>query len=336
MYVRRKIKPSIILKFGWKRILLSTLWAAIVVFAYQELDDYKLHIGIPFLPLSTIGIAVAFYVGFKNNQAYDRFWEGRKIWGGIVNNSRTWANQVLSYLDCCENLSEKEVESIKQRLVRRHLSWINALRIQLRTTTIFDRENLTYVPNFRLSNDRDCRDHISQYITKEEYEKVMDKFNPATHLNRLQGEDLATLKKGKSINDFQHINMMDTLAEFYNLQGKCERIKGTPFPRQFAYFSTLFVWIFVLLLPFGMVEEFHEIQDGDIVWLTVPFSALVSWVFNSMEVIGDNSEDPFENYINDVPMSAICRTIERDLLQLIDEDPENIPDKIEPVNDILL
>lgn len=336
MYVRRKIRPGVVLKFAWKNILLSTAWAAIVVFLYQELDDKKLHIGIPFLPLSTIGIAVAFYVGFKNNQAYDRFWEGRKIWGGIVNYSRTWANQVLSYLDCSKKLSKEEMLVIQERLVRRQLSWINALRIQLRTTTIFDRQNLTYVPSFSLENDRDCKDHISKYISDEEYEQVMNKFNPATHLNRLQGEDLAMLRKNDSINDFQHINLMDTLAEFYNLQGKCERIKSTPFPRQFAYFSSLFVWIFVLLLPFGMVEEFNDIQDGNIVWLAVPFSALVAWVFNSMEVIGDNSEDPFENYINDVPMSAICRTIERDLLQLIDEDPAKIPEKLQPVNDILL
>lgn len=336
MYVRRKIRPGIVLKFAWKNILFATIWAAVVVFIYQELDDYKLHIGIPFLPISTIGIAVAFYVGFKNNQAYDRFWEGRKIWGGIVNYSRTWANQALSYLDCSKKLSKEEVLIIQRRLIHRHLSWINALRIQLRATTIFDRKNLNYVPSFRLTNDRDCKDDISKYISREEYEQVMDKFNPATHLNRLQGDDLAMLRKNDSINDFQHINLMDTLAEFYNLQGMCERIKATPLPRQFAYFSALFVWIFLFLLPFGMVEEFNDIQDGNIVWLTVPFSALVSWVFMTMEIVGDNSEDPFENYINDVPMTAICRTIERDLLQLIDEAPENIPEKAEPVNGILL
>lgn len=336
MYIRRKIKPSVVLKFSWKSILISTVWAAVVVFVYQELEDVKLHIGIPFLPLSTIGIAVAFYVGFKNDQAYDRFWEGRKIWGGIVNYSRTWTNQVLSYTDCSSKLSKDEKLVIQQRLVKRHLSWINALRIQLRATTILGRDNLSYVPNFSLENGSDCKDHILKYISDEEYSKVMDKFNPATHLNRLQGQDLAVLRKNDSINDFQHINLMDTLAEFYNLQGMCERIKSTPFPRQFAYFSTLFVWIFVLLLPFGMVEEFNDIQGGNIVWLTVPFSALVAWVFNSMEVIGDKSEDPFENNINDVPMTAICRTIERDLLQLIDEDPANIPEKEQPVNDILL
>lgn len=334
MYVRRKIKPAVILKFGWKNIILSTLWATLVVITYDFLDDFKYHIGIPFLPLSTIGIAVAFYVGFKNNQAYDRFWEGRKIWGGIVNYSRTWANQVLSYLDCSQTLPLEEIKTIEKRLIHRHIAYINALRIQLRSTTIFDRTNITYVPTFKLANDRDCKDQISNHLSEDEYEHIMSMANPATHINKLQGEDLAMLRKNNSISDFQHINLMDTIKEFYNLQGMAERIKSTPFPRQFAYFSSLFVWIFILLLPFGMVEEFHTIQDGDIVYLTIPFSALVSWVFYSMESIGDNSEDPFENYINDVPMTAICNTIERDLLQMIKEEP--IPDKLKPVDDILM
>lgn len=335
MYVRRKIRPKVTLKFVWKNIVLSTLWAAIVVFIYLELSDHKYHIGIPFLPLSVMGIAVAFYVGFKNNQAYDRFWEGRKIWGGIVNYSRTWTNQVLSYLECSPSLPEEEIDRIEKRLVHRHLAWVNALRIQLRATTIFDRQNMSYVPSFRLTNDRDCLDHISMHLSPEEYQLIMGKFNGATHLNKLQGQDLSMLRKKGAINDFQHINMMNTLEEFYNLQGMCERIKSTPFPRQFAYFSGLFVWIFILLLPFGMVEEFYQIQGGSIVWLTVPFTALVSWVFYTMEIIGDLSEDPFENYINDVPMTAICRTIERDLLQMIGED-DKAPEKAQPVDDILL
>ncbi|MCO6360481.1 putative membrane protein [Roseivirga pacifica] len=334
MFVKRKLSPKVVFKFGWKNIIWATLWSALVVFVYQELLDKKYHIGIPYMPLSTIGIAVAFYVGFKNNQAYDRFWEGRKIWGGIVNYSRTWANQVLSYLDCSQSLSKEEIDRIERRLVHRHLAWINTLRIQLRYTTIFDRSNLSYVPSFRLENDRDNLTDISKHISDEEYEKVMSKVNPATHINRLQGADLSMLKKNGSITDFQYVNMMTTLEEFYNLQGMCERIKSTPFPRQFAYFGSLFVWIFIGLLPFGMVEEFYHIEDGNIVWLTVPFSALVSWIFYTMEIVGDVSEDPFENYINDVPMTAICRTIERDLLQLIDEEP--IPEKAQPVDDILL
>ncbi|MCE7991124.1 MAG: hypothetical protein HEP71_04055 [Roseivirga sp.] len=334
MYVRRNIKWNVIFRFAWLNLIKFTVWSTLVVIAYVYFEGQGVAIGIPFLPLSTIGIAVAFYVGFKNSQSYDRFWEGRKIWGGIVNYSRTWANQVLSYMECSPSLNKEQVREIQQRLVYRHLGFINALRIQLRMTTIHDRENLSPVPDFKLANDRDCVEHIGNYLSHEEYVKVVTKVNTATQLNRRQGSELAQLRKEGVINDFQHIDMMKSLEEFYNLQGKCERIKNTPFPRQFAYFSTLFVWIFIILLPFGLVEEFHKIAGGAIVWLAIPFSVLISWVFSTIEIVGDNSEDPFENYVNDVPMSAICRTIEIDLKQMLGE--TDLPPKIEPVGDVLL
>jgi len=334
MYIRRNIKWSVIFRFAWVNLIKFTVWSTIVVTAYVFLKDMGYVIGIPFLPLSTIGIAVAFYVGFKNSQSYDRFWEGRKIWGGIVNYSRTWANQVLSFLECSPSLNKEEVQKIKERMVYRHLGYINALRIQLRMTTIHDRKNLSYVPDFKLANDRDCVETIGNFLSQEEYNDVVHKVNTATQLNRKQGEELAKLRKEGVINDFQHINLMESLAEFYNLQGKAERIKNTPFPRQYAYFSSVFVWIFIILLPFGLVEEFHKIAEGAIVWLAIPFSVLISWIFSTIEVVGDNSEDPFENYVNDVPMSAICRTIEIDLKQMLGE--TELPPKAEPVGDVLL
>ncbi len=335
MYTRRHIRFKTIFRFAWKNLLIFTFWSGAITWAFVWCENRGTNIGIPFLPLSTIGIAVSFYVGFKNSQSYDRFWEGRKIWGGIVNYSRTWANQVLSYIKNVQSsgYSDVDLELLKVKLVKRHLAWINSLRIQLRSTTIFDRKNLSFVPDFGLKNDRECKECIAFFMEDEEYEHVMDKANAASHLIRLQGDDIAELNKKTILSDYHHVNMMSSLEQFYNLQGMCERIKNTPFPRQYAYFSSLFIWVFILLLPFGLVELFHEIGDSS-VWLAVPFSVLISWVFSTMDIVGDNSEDPFENYVNDVPMSAICRTIEIDLLQMIGD--KDIPPKLQPVDDVLL
>ena len=128
--------------------------------------------------------------------------------------------------------------------------------------------------------------------------------------------------------------MMTAIKDAYTLQGACERIKNTPFPRQYAYFSNVFVQIFVLLLPFGLLGEFSKLADGNGVWLNIPFSLLISWIFTTMEIVGDNSEDPFENYVNDVPMTAICRTVEIDLREMLGE--TQLPARMQPVNDILL
>ena len=127
MYVKRNISWGIIVRFAWRNILFFTLWAGLIFSAYYFLD--WTFIDIPFQPLSVIGIAVAFYIGFKNSQSYDRFWEGRKIWGGIVNYSRTWANNVLGFV-----IDDPEAQRI---LIYRHLAWINALRIQLRQPSSF-------------------------------------------------------------------------------------------------------------------------------------------------------------------------------------------------------
>lgn len=338
MYIRRNIKWSIILRFAWRNLLLFTIWSSLVTVGFLYLKARGINIGIPFLPISTIGIAVAFYVGFKNSQSYDRFWEGRKIWGAIVNYSRTWANQVQSYVTDKHALKptlNEELMKMHKELIYRHIAWINVLRLQLRSTTIFDRKNITYVPNFKLKNDTDYAKEIGQFLDSKELEDLVSKTNSATHLLRKQGDVLREITQKKGwLDDFRHMDMMHSIEQFYNFQGQCERIKNTPFPRQYAYFSAVFVWIFIILLPFGLVQAIDSMSNSPILWINIPISVLISWVFYTIEVIGDNSEDPFENYINDVPMTAICRTIEIDLRELLGE--TDIPKKIEPVNGILL
>ncbi|MGB3618760.1 MAG: bestrophin family ion channel [Catalinimonas sp.] len=333
MYVRRNIRWSLVWKFAWKNLIGFTVWATVVTAAYYLLLPRGVNVSIPFLPVSTIGIAVAFYVGFKNSQSYDRFWEARKIWGGIVNYSRTWANQVLTYVDL-DDWTDEERAHTHRRLIYRHLAWINALRMQLRRTTMLERDNLSYVPDLKLENDRECMFQIGAFLDDDEYADVIRRVNADTHLVKNQGRALRQLVAWGALDVYRQVDMMGTLEELYNLQGKCERIKNTPFPRQYAFFSSVFVWIFCLLLPLGLVGEFARLDGPTTVWMTVPFSVLISWVFVTIEVVGDNSEDPFENYINDVPMSALCRTIEIDLRDMLDE--TELPEKAQPENDILM
>ena len=148
MYVKRNISWGIILLYAWKNVIFFTIWAGLIFSAYLFMG-WK-HLDIPFQPLSVIGIAVAFYIGFKNSQSYDRFWEGRKIWGGIVNYSRTWANNVLSYVE-----GDPDAQRI---LIYRHLAWINALRIQLRQPSSFSiKENRAVEKLFEKHGEKKSR-----------------------------------------------------------------------------------------------------------------------------------------------------------------------------------
>ncbi|MEY8020579.1 bestrophin family protein [Muriicola sp. SD30] len=334
MYVKRNIGWGLILRFAWKNLIFFTLYAAVIFYAYHFLwFDF---IDIPFQPLSVIGIAVAFYIGFKNSQSYDRFWEGRKIWGGIVNYSRTWALQVISFIQS-EDLQYNQ--KIQREMIYRHIAWINALRVQLRQPkawSIKANSSVERLHDKHGERNPSCNE-ASGYVSKNEFEDLGNRVNPATHLVKNQAKQLIQLKKKGVIDGFQEDQLQSVLEEFYNLQGKCERIKNTPFPRQYGYFSKIFTWIFVLLLPFGLPNIFgDDSMAGSREWyqfLMIPFSVLISWIFVSMESIGDNSEDPFDGRINDVPMTALCRTIEIDLRDMLDE--KDLPDPILPKDHIL-
>ena len=135
------------------------------------------------------------------------------------------------------------------------------------------------------------------------------------------------------LSEFRHVELSNNIELLFDHQGKCERIKNFPYPRQFATINQYFVWVFIILVPFGMLDEFKT-YGGFFPWLTIPFSALVSWVFHTMEKIGSATENPFESSWNDIPITALSRTIEIDLRQMLSE--ENLPEPLTPQNNILL
>jgi putative membrane protein len=319
----------------------TSVWA-LVVLALYDLAGLE-FIRIPFLPIATIGTAVAFYVGFKNNAAYDRFWEGRKIWGGVVNVSRSWATGVLSYIEPGDD--GEEARAHRKLLVYRQLAWINALRLQLRRTSrFFDKPARGTKKRLEahaeaMRNDWDKE--LAPFLEPDELTELSARKNTATHILERQGALLATLVKGKKLDLFHQIALMDLITEMYTLQGKCERIKNTPFPRQYAELSRVFVRVFVFLIPFGLLDVFadqiaaaHGALENALLVIPMLLSAgLVSWVFVTMEGIGDASEDPFERSMNDVPMNALCRTIEIDLREMLGE--TELPEKETPAGNIL-
>ncbi|MGB0165896.1 MAG: bestrophin family protein [Luteibaculum sp.] len=330
-----KLKEAVI----WTRrnIYKFTAIALVEAVLYQVVGLKWLSL--PWLPMALIGTAVAFLIGFKNNATYDRLWEARKIWGAIVNDSRTWAIQVLDFIsNQYADLNEEDLQKAKQRLIYRHIAWLAALRHQLRQPkaweTMESKNNKEYrkffsVREYRMSLDEE----LKSLIDPAEQTHILSKKNRATHLLAKQSEDLKNLRKLDYLNDFRLIAMQATLKEFYTHQGKCERIKNFPYPRQFATLNRYFVWLFLILLPLGMLSEFEKL-GSHMVWLTIPFSVLVSWVFHTMDIIGEATENPFQGGANDVPITNLSRTIEIDLRELLNE--QHIPEPTVPENNILM
>lgn len=299
MYVRPSVRFRVVAIFAWRYVLFYLAWGGAIALAFSRWRWTAL--AIPFAPLSLIGVAVAFYVGFKNSQSYDRFWEARKCWGSIVNSSRTLGLQTLTFT--------KASADARRAILHRHLAWINLLRLQLRK--------------------QESWHEVTGWLSGEEQTALPRWRNKAAQLLLRQGQALAELREQGLLSDVHHVAAAHVLAELYDAQGRCERIKNTPFPRQYASFSRFFVWLFVLLLPFGLLHTLGPISP----WLMIPMYVLIAWIFMTMELVGHFSENPFENFINDVPMSALCRSIEIDLRQMLGD--EDLPQPLQPVQDAL-
>ena len=350
MYTRKNYSVRDMAWWTRRDTAILLLIALIPVIVYELFDQRWLHL--PWLPIAVVGTAVAFIISFQNNATYDRVWEARKIWGGIVNTSRAWGIMVNDFISndfADEKVSEAELSSVRKELVFRHVAWLTALRHAMRQPRPWE-HSMMHPTNKEWRDSIGVREQqysleeeLAPYLSEEERSYLGTKSNKAAQLISLQSKELRRLRTRSLIEDFRHMEMENVLVELLALQGKSERIKNFPYPRQYATLNWIFLWIFVLLLPFGVMFEFDKIGEtlidshpfigAHFVWLSVPFSVLVMWVFHTMERIGRVSENPFEGTPNDVPITTIARGIEIDLREMIDESPESIPRPIEALRD---
>lgn len=348
MYVNKKFPLKSILRFAGGHVVWLTIWAVIATCFTEYLHHLNFKgFKVPWLPVSIIGTAVAFYVGFKNNSAYDRLWEARKIWGAIVNSSRMWSTSIISFSTqqfADEKIDEDEIQTWRKTLIYRHIAWLYALRSQLLIPTSWEHINqnkhVKRVTEARvkswgvgLFNDETTNIELKHYLPADELERLVNSKNTATQIIHAQSQSLKEMRAQGIIEDFRHMELQNILNEFYTQQGKAERIKKFPLPRQYGNGSQIFIGIFIFLLPFAMVTEFHELSVWG-AWMSIPFTVLISWIFIFWELIGDYSENPFEGLGNDIPMLALCRTIEIDLREMLGE--TDLPPGIEAKDGILM
>jgi len=328
MYVKRNY--GFWMTFNWSKwpFIIGVLYSGVICITFYFLD---INFHVPWQPLSVIGIAVAFYLGFKNNSAYDRTWEARKIWGSIVNNSRSFGANVLAFVQG----EDKEV--IQKELIYRHLAWLTSLRHQLRLRREWehteDRIKGLYSPTVCEDYYEKLDAQLMTFISKEEIDLLNLKSNMATQILATQSIRLQELREKGYFEDFRHMEFNHLVISFYEDQGKSERIKNFPFPRQYASTALWLTMVFCILLPFGMLDIFQKF-NGLLMILCPMVSGLLTWIYFLMEKIGDYSENPFEGTYNDVPITSIARTIEIDLREMINDD--NIPEPTTAENGFLL
>lgn len=293
MLIVKNIKLSRIIRDTWQVDLIMIVSCTITYFAHEFLIAH--HFSIPTIIPTVLGTAIAFFIGFNNNQAYDRWWEARKIWGGLVNDSRSFARSLLSYVP-----AGKENDALTRRMIFRHIAFLYALKANLRGTT--DQIYVKYLDS-------------AEKLQVEKHKNVHN----AILLN--QAQDLQKLYTSQ-LDGFKFLDINALLVKFSDEMGMCERIKNTVFPTTYSYLTKVFIWLFVV--------TFTLVISQDMGYWSIFMGWLVGFVFVSTQINGMNLIDPFENNASGVPLNQITRTIEINLLQMLGE--EDIPAPVKAIN----
>lgn len=243
-------------------------------------------VSVPSLPLPMVGGALSIFLAFRNNSAYDRWWEARTLWGALVNRSRSFARQTLTLVDTDGDPGD---DATCRELVQLQALYVHALRCHLRRQNPFPELQSALPP-----------DTLAWLRTQRNV--------PIAMLLRM-GQILRGLYDAKRIDSFRLLAFDDSLSDLCNIQGGCERIKGTPLPRQYEFFPRLIVSIYCILLPIGLVSGMGLV--------TPAASTLISFIFISLEFIGRDLEDPFEVTVHDTPLSSLSRMIDNNLRQSV-------------------
>ncbi|CUJ92091.1 putative membrane protein [Ruegeria denitrificans] len=316
--IRKLLKGSV----GFIGIVLAWIFLVQVV---DELTPIDL-ISNPSPPVAMLGLAVAFFLGFKNTSTYGRWTEARMVWGDIANTSRDWGNTISTLVQPNGSVIDAD---LRDELIDRHVAWLNTLAFQLRQPATTGRKRRPWMFSHKpISGREDLHQKPESWQNsqlKTDLPLLDGKANRAACLLNLQARRLSDMAQQGKIDPFWHVALMDRLSRFTTAQGQCERIKNTPFPRQVAEVGRLFSWIFIFLLPLAFNDERSIMVGTDASmmrtvlfgWMTfAPVGALVCWIFFVTERVSASMEDPFEGDVTDVPISALCRTIEIDIRQM--------------------
>ncbi|MBD1393177.1 bestrophin family protein [Mucilaginibacter glaciei] len=270
-----------------KEVLMVTVYSVFIAIIYNNF--HVTRISIPIAVPTILGTIISLLLAFKSNQAYDRWWEARTLWGGVVNDTRTLTRQLLTFVD--SPYGEAEQKAFCERMAKRQIAWCHSLSHHLR--------------------GQDSLQGLEKLISTEDIEHIKKYNNVPMALLELQGADLRSAYKLGWINEFQQVQMDETLSRFSNEMGGCERIKNTVFPATYSTYIHFSVLLFILLLPFGLIEFFGVVE--------VPLVIAIASSFFLIEAMAIHLQDPFENKPTDTPTTTISRTIERDIKQMLKE-----------------
>ena len=281
----------------FSRILVITLLSCVVVWMYHRQWFSPTHLSA--VPFSLFGLALSVFMGFRNNVCYDRWWEARKQWGDLIVQARSLARESAVLL------AASTANPVQERLVRRCIGFGYALAARLR--------------------DQDVLAAVRPWVQPEELDTLAGNRNVPDALLLAINRDLAACLRRGELTDILYQALTQRVAQCAAIQAACERIKYTPTPFAYSLLLHRTAWLFCLLLPFGLV--------GTLEYLMPVAVTIIAYTFFGLDALGDELEDPFGLEENDLPLSALARVIEIDLLDGLGVRP--LPEPAQPVDCVL-
>ncbi|TBU77220.1 bestrophin family protein [Phytopseudomonas daroniae] len=262
---------------GWSLFWLL-IWDIIVTVDYMLFLERK--ISLPSMPLTLLGSALVVLISFRNSSAYNRWWEARTIWGGLINSSRSLARQVLTLID-----DNDDGNPVKAVLLRRHVAYIRSLSASLR--------------------NEPCAEEVRAFVAADEFERRLTTNNFPNDILNGSAAMLASEYKAGRLDSIRLARLESTLVDVSNCQGGLERIANTPLPYPYVYFPRLFITLFCVIVPIGLVETLE--------WFTPLASTVVGFMLLAIERVGSDLQSPFQASEHQIQMDALCETIEKNL-----------------------
>lgn len=299
MLLKKKIPMKYVL--GKIKVELGLVIAYSVLFEIFHHYYLNISIDIPFSVPTIIGTIISLLLAFKSNQAYDRWWEARIIWGSIVNDSRTLVRQIITFYKDPD--ISVEANDFKEKFVKRQIAWCYSLGQFLR--------------------NKDPLKPIKSFLTEDELRFVKNHHHIPNAILLLHAKDLRDARNSGKLKTFQQVEIDNTLTRLCEAMGKCERIKNTIFPTTYSMYIRFTLCLFIFLLPFGLTNLLG--------WFAIPLVTTIATAFFLIEKMAIHLQDPFENRPTDTPVTAISNTIEKNLTQMINEYRNEFAD-YEPLN----
>jgi putative membrane protein len=293
-------------KIPLRYILGKIKYELIIVLAYTCLFDVfhrlnpELNTEIPLAIPSVIGTVISLLLAFKSNQAYDRWWEARIIWGAITNDSRTLIRQINTYYK--DDTFSMEASNFIEKMAKRQIAWCYSLGNALRGENV-------YKP-------------IEKLLSPEELDYVKKHKHVPNALLMLHSKDLKDALRKDKINAFQQIELDRTLTNFCDHMGKCERIKTTIFPTTYGLYIHMTIYLFIMMLPFSLPTMLRSLE--------IPLVTIIAAAFFLVEKMAIHLQDPFENKPTDTPVSTIAKNIEKNLMQMVNEYNDEFSNSLAP------